>query len=187
MMNATFWYDVIVPFGEINNPVSNKDMISEAFWNLKGKEFKLSRSDDVNHEALLQTTSNCLQGESFRSKLTSYGNWRNGKVWNSNACRGSCPVVYGGQYKTTAGFEQNNCSSNIQNRRYVGFWCDWSSGDGAVLMIGGGGSSCSRADHGIGITEENSARFGGTLPHYDFGKNADYIPPSHYSLNLWVR
>lgn len=62
MMNATFWYDVIVPFGDSNNPVSNKDMISEAFWNLKGKEFKLSRSDDVNHEALLQTTSNCLQG-----------------------------------------------------------------------------------------------------------------------------
>lgn len=126
-------------------------------------------------------------GESFRSKLTSYGNWRNGKVWNSDACRGSCPVVYGGQYKTTAGFEQNSCSSNIQNSSYVGFWCNWSTGDGAVLMIGGGGSSCSRADHGIGITEENLARFGGTLPYYDFGKDANYIPPSDYSLNLWVR
>ena len=27
------------------------------------------------------------------------------------------------------------------------------------MMIGGGGSSCSRADHGIGITEANEASF----------------------------
>ena len=69
----------------------------------------------------------------------------------------------------------------------VGFWCDYSSGDGAVLMIGGGGSGCDRADHGIGITEESHSRFGGSDPEYDFGNDADGVPTKLYSLNLWVR
>ena len=114
--------------------------------------------------------------------MTSYGNFRNRAVWASDRCRGSCLVIYGGQYKTTAGFEQHSCSSNIQSSGYIGFWCDWSSGDGAVMMIGGGGDGCARADHGIGITEENAARFGGA--NNDFGGNS---MPSSYSLNLWVR
>ena len=70
----------------------------------------------------------------------------------------------------------------------IGFWCDWSAGDGAVMMIGGGGKSCKRADHGIGITELNAAKFGS---HYgfDFGSDANVTQccPSTYSLNLWVR
>ena len=41
----------------------------------------------------------------------------------------------------------------IQKATQVGFWCDWEDGDGAVLMIGGGGKDCQRADHGIAITE----------------------------------
>ncbi len=44
-----------------------------------------------------------IQGRTFRSKITSYGNFRNGAVWASDQCQGSCPVVYGGQYKTTVG------------------------------------------------------------------------------------
>ena len=28
------------------------------------------------------------------------------------------------------------------------------------MMIGGGGDGCNRADHGIGVTEANEARFG---------------------------
>lgn len=56
------------------------------------------------------------------------------------------------------------------------------------MMIGGGGSGCNRADHGIGITESNT---GGFEEHgtgeYDFGDNADYFPTSSYSLNLWIR
>ncbi len=55
------------------------------------------------------------------------------------------------------------------------------------MMIGGGGSGCSRADHGIGITEENAARFGGGLPHFDFGFEANNDGTTTYSLNLWVR
>ena len=74
----------------------------------------------------------------------------------------------------------------------IGFWCDW-VGDGAVMMIGGGGGRiCARADHGIGITETNAASFveyvsGQT--EYDFGYDAwSYSPPNQsYSLNLWIR
>jgi len=43
------------------------------------------------------------------------------------------------------------------------------------MMIGGGGSSCSRADHGIGVVETNAASFverGGSATQYDFGYDA---------------
>ena len=129
-----------------------------------------------------------FKGRTLRSKITSFGNFRNGAVWTSDQCLGSCPVVYAGQYDTTAGFEYHSCSSNIQSSSYIGFWCDWDGGDGAVMMIGGGGSQCSRADHGIGITEEDEAKFGGRLPHFDFGTEANTNNgPTTYSLNLWVR
>ena len=53
----------------------------------------------------------------------------------------------------------------------IGFWCYWGAGDGAVMMIGGGGSSCARADHGIGITEENIPRFR-SIKTVNFGDNS---------------
>ncbi|CAB4030065.1 Hypothetical predicted protein, partial [Paramuricea clavata] len=183
--DGSFWYDKDTSYGDEDNPSSNKDMISAAFWETKGHEIKITRSDDHTHTALLQTTSNCLQGGTFRSKITSYGNFRNGAVWASDQCLGSCPVTYGGQYKTTAGFEQHSCSSDIQNSGHIGFWCDW--GDGAVMMIGGGGKNCGRADHGIGITGQNKAKFGGNTAHYDFGKDMAVTLQKSYSLNLWVR
>ena len=61
------------------------------------------------------------------------------------------------------------------------------------MMIGGGGDGCARADHGIGITEQDAAKFGEGEARYDFGiylylgHSANYNPPSTYSLNLWVR
>ena len=60
------------------------------------------------------------------------------------------------------------------------------------MMIGGGGSGCARADHGIGITETGAASFverGGSQTEYDFGYNAfSHTPPNQsYSLNLWIR
>ena len=185
ILNGNFWYDRNTFFGKPADPSDNRDMISESFWKTKANRFKITRSDDSSHTALLLTSSNCLQSRTFRSKITSYGNFRNGAVWGSDQCRGSCPVSYGGQYKSTAGFQKHSCSSNIQSRNYIGFWCDWNSGDGSVMMIGGGGSSCARADHGIGITEENAAKFGGSQAH-DFGYDANQSPPSSYSLNLWV-
>ena len=128
-----------------------------------------------------------FKGGTFRSKITSYGNFRNGVIWASDQCLGNCPVTYNGQYKTTTGFEQHSCSSDIQNSSHIGFWCDWLHGDGAVMMIGGGGNDCKRADHGIGITGQNEAKFGGGRNYFDFGKNAVATPQKTYSLNLWVR
>ena len=52
-------------------------------------------------------------------------------------------------------------------------------------MIGGGGSGCSRADHGIGITEANEASFRYSREN-DFGRATDN-PFHSYSLNLWIR
>ena len=59
-------------------------------------------------------------------------------------------------------------------------------------MIGGGGSGCNRADHGIGITEADAASFvedGGSQTEYDFGYEANTgSPPSQsHSLNWWIR
>ncbi len=58
-------------------------------------------------------------------------------------------------------------------------------------MIGGGGRYCSRADHGIGITEINTPTFGPTsLGYFDFGDDArpaNQAIYEDYALNLWVR
>ena len=188
--DGRWWYDQQIAIGAINNPLVNDDMISTAFWSVSGRELKITRSDDPSHIPLLQTTGNCLGGQTFRSKITSYGDFRNGKVWASDQCLGSCTVQYGGQYKSTDGFQQAECGGNIQSANKIGFWCDW-GGDGAVMMIGGGGESCSRADHGIGITETNAASFvdGGGYPEYDFGYDAwpGSLSNQSYSLNLWIR
>ena len=189
--SGDWWYDRRFASGATTDPSVDADMISPAFWLLKGREFKITRSDDFSHTPLLQTTGNCLGEKTFRSKITSYGDFRNGKVWSSDRCLGNCTVQYGGQYNTTDGFQQAECSSNIQSSNKIGFWCDWSSGDGSVMMIGGGGSSCSRADHGIGITEQDAASFvekSSFETEYDFGNNAGSTQPSRsYSLNLWIR
>ena len=65
-------------------------------------------------------------------------------------------------------------------------------GDGSVMMIGGGGKYCNRADHGIGITETDAASFvemGGSATKYYFGyeANTGTAPTQSYSLNLWIR
>ena len=190
--SGDWWYDRRYASGATNDPSVNADMISPAFWMLKGGEFKITRSDDSSHTPLLQTTGNCLGGQTFRSKITNYGDFRNGTVWSSNRCLGSCTVQFGGQYKTTDGFQQAECSSNIQSSNKIGFWCDYSTGDGSVMMIGGGGNDCNRADHGIGITEANEASFvdpGSSHTEYDFGYEArtGNAPTQSYSLNLWIR
>ena len=189
--SGDWWYDRRNAAGATIDPSVNADMFSPAFWMVKGGEFKITRSDDPGHTPLLQTTGNCLNGKSFGSKITGYGDFRNGKVWSSNRCLGSCTVQYGGQYKTTDGFQQAECSSNIQSSNKIGFWCDWDAGDGSVMMIGGGGKDCSRADHGIGITEQHDASFveaGGSETEYDFGYEAGTgnAPTQSYSLNLWI-
>ena len=194
MKDANFWFGRKSTYGATLNPSNKQDMIAEAFWRTSANEIKITRSDDSTHTALLETTNNCLKGKTFRRFIISFGNFRYGNVWSSDKCLSSCKIKYGGQYQTTTGFEMHSCSSTIQGNNYIGFWCDWSTGDGAVMMIGGGGSSCSRADHGIGITEDQDAKFGGNNDFLDFGYDTDN---SHsyqvneiqnaYALNLWVR
>ena len=190
--DGRWWYDRQIAIGATNNPSVNDDMISTAFWSVSCREINITRSDDPSHTPLLQTTGNCLGGHTFRSKITSYGDFRNGTVWASDQCRGSCTVQYGGQYKSTDGFQQADCSGSIQSADKIGFWCDWDTGDGAVMMIGGGGSSCARADHGIGITESNHASLvekDSDETEYDFGYYAESnkAPSQSYSLNIWIR
>jgi len=106
---------------------------------------------------------------------------------------GSCTVQYGCPYKSTDGFQQAECSGDIQSaNNNIGFWCDWSTGDGSLMMIGGGGSACARADHGIGKTETDDVSFvdfGNEQTEFDFGYEAHTgsVPSQAYALNLWIR
>ena len=109
---------------------------------------------------------------------------RNNAKWNSNQCLGRCSVNSYSSVSGVSGFSQYNCNGEIQSSNYIGFWCHVGAGDASVIMIGGGGSSCARADHGIAITEENSPRFG-TYGTRDFGDNA--AGTTSYALNLWIR
>ena len=183
-----WWFNQRSPQGDpSNSPPTQTYMISPAFWSVTATEFKITRSDDPKHTSLLVTTGGCLGGQTFRSKLTSYGNLRNSVVWASDKWQGSCGLQYGGIYQSTHGFEQAVCNGGIQSRNKIGFWCSW-SGDGSVMMIGGGGSGCSRADHRIGITEKGASSFeDGGAGEYDFGYNAQYTnSSSSYSLNLLI-
>ena len=184
-----WWYDQNVAEGTTTDPSVNADMISPAFWLVSGREFKITRSDDSSHAPLLQTTGNCLGGQTFRSKITSYGVFRYRKVWSSYRCLGNCTVKYGGQYKTTEGFKQAECNGSLATSNKISFWCHYSK-DGSVMMIGSGGKGCERADHGIGITETDHASFEGQGGEFDFGNDAEHwygYPTKAYSLNLWIR
>ena len=185
-----WWYDQNVPIGT-PDPSVNADMISPAFWLASGNDFKITRSDDSSHVPLLRTKNNCLGGQTFRSKITSYGDFRNGTVWSNDTCLGRCTIQYAGQYYSTDGFDLAGCGGDLQPNNKIGFWCHWGNGDGSVMMIGGGGDFCSRADHGIGITEANYASFveeSSFQTEYDFGYDADVqnAPTQSYALNLWI-
>ena len=121
--SAEWWYDKSVGLGEIADSSVNADMLSPSFWLVRGREFKITRSDDTQHTALLQTTGECLGGQTFRAKITSYGDFRNGRVWASDDCQGNCNVQYGGQFQTTDGFRQATCNGSLQSATLVGFWC----------------------------------------------------------------
>jgi len=190
-MNDTgyWWYDRIEAAGKTIDPKKNTDMISPAFWLVSGNEFKITRSDDSQHNPLLQTTGDCLGGQTFRSKVTSYGNFRNGKVWPRPGCLGNCKVQYGGQYRTTQGFEQAKCNGSLQSGDRIAFWCTtgWSS---SVMMIGGGGIGCSGAGHGIGVTSAKLPSFkvrNPSRPEYDFSNSHWGMSTTKYALNVWMR
>ena len=114
---------------------------------------------------------------------------RNDARWSplDSSCRSTCSADWNGA-SGVAGFSQHNCNSyDLQNSNYVGFWCHHSTGDGAVMMLGGGGSNCEGADHGIAITKANPPKFGSISESYDFGDDASRAQTTAYALNLWVR
>ena len=99
---------------QATDPSGNKDMISPAFWLVSGNELMITRSDDP-HIALLQTTDDCLSGQTFRNKTDT----NHGIYFNYIRCMSSCNVSYGGMYTATKGFAQalnNECSQ-------IGFRC----------------------------------------------------------------
>ena len=179
-----YWYTQTTELGKPTVRNENKDALSQAFWTVKGTEFKISRTDRSNDAALLRTTGSCLGGKTFRDKIKSYGNFLTG-VWATNAVRGTCDAVLS-NYSGTSGFGYATCTGTIGKANAISFFSDYSSGDGAVLMIGGGGSACARADHGIAVTEANAAAFGTTYTRKDFGEVSP-TGSTAYSLNLFVR
>ena len=78
--SGDWWYDSTQAAGETADPSYNEKMISLGFWLVGGTELKITRNDDSGHTPLLQTRGNCLSGKTFRSKVTSYGDFRNGSV-----------------------------------------------------------------------------------------------------------
>ena len=55
-----------------------------------------------------------------------------------------------------------------------------------MMMIGGGGSSCRRADYGIGVTEANAPSLA-NLEEKDFGGETFDKLVKLYCFNLWVK
>ena len=74
--SGEWWYDKTGCAGDCISPSANSDMINEGFGTINGSDFKITRSNDSRHQALLTTKSNCLGGNTFRMKITSYGNFR---------------------------------------------------------------------------------------------------------------
>ena len=72
--SGEYWYDTL-QLGSTTSPSTNSDMISKAFYNVKGNDLKLSRSDQSSHPYLLYA-GGCFSGTTFREKITSYGDFR---------------------------------------------------------------------------------------------------------------
>ena len=166
-----------------------KDVVQEALApGDAGDAAGLRGAGSARRGHLLKTKGSCLGGKTFRDKIKSMGTYKTG-AWSSGAVRGTCDVDLGNNYSSTSGFKYATCSSDIGKAKSVSFFADWGSGDGAVMMIGGGGGSCARADHGVAITEGNDAQFGSTCSgcntRYDFGDPTSNA--TSYALNLFVR
>lgn len=58
------------------------------------------------------------------------------------------------------------------------------------MMIGGGGSNCAEAGHGIGVTAAKSPSFKireSGRPEKEFGSSTWGMATTKYALNLWIR
>ena len=186
--DGQWWYQRTALAGEPLKWGGLYDAFSPAFFQVAADELRLTRSDDPTQTALLQTTSKCLGGATFRAHITGFGDFQNGQAWASDAVLGNCPAQLGGQWKATNGFMYAQCKGDIGAPNSISFWSDWSAGDGAVMMIGGGGDACGGADHGIGVTEANAANFKYDDLEDDFGTQGnDGTNNNLYALDLYVR
>ena len=192
--SGAWWFDTVTEQGDPTSRSLNADALSTAFWTVEANELKISRSDNADDAHLLVTNANCLGGVDFRTFITSFGDFRNGAIWGVDEVAGTCAATLGNNYASTAGFGQATCSGDIGAPNSISFWADWNQGDGSVMMIGGGGAACNRADHGIGTTEANSSSFDTTPSGYagegqgeaDFGNDGSSGSVG-YALNLFVR
>ncbi|RLB61149.1 MAG: hypothetical protein DRI90_12045, partial [Deltaproteobacteria bacterium] len=193
--SGLWWYDQVTELGAPQDRAANADMISQAFWTVAANEIKITRTDNADDGHLIKTVDTCLGNQTFRGYVTSFGDFRNGTVWASQSVASTCPATLGNNWATTSGFGFAMCSSQIGAPESVSFWTDAGSGDGAVMMIGGGGdyqnacgASAERADHGIGVTEANAASFADTgAGEGDFGNDTSATADPGYALNLFVR
>ena len=72
--SGELWY-TNETLGQVTSTEHNGDMVNLAFALVNGSDIKVSRSDDNTHSALL-LSSGCLEGESLRNKITSFGDFR---------------------------------------------------------------------------------------------------------------
>ena len=72
--SGEYWYDTL-SLGSTSSPSTNADMINKAFYDVKGYDIKLSRSDQSSHPFLLYA-GGCFSQTTFRDRITSFGNFR---------------------------------------------------------------------------------------------------------------
>jgi hypothetical protein len=182
-----WWYDRVSPSGDPTRADVNADMISPAFWRLHATELKITRSDKGDGH-LLMTTQTCLASNTFRAFVTGFGDFRT-QSWAQNRALSTCPAQLGGSWTVTQGFHFAQCAGAIDAKNGISFWAHV-GGKASVMLIGGAGSNCTEADHGIGITVANGATFGGSGDNgeADFGDYAyELNREKGYALNLFVR
>lgn len=184
--NGEWWYTRTEAEGHPTIRTEFTDAYSPAFHQVVADELKIARTD--KSDDLFVTTGGCLGGHTFREHITNFGDFQNGETWANNEVLGTCAGLLGGSWNSTNGFQQALCAGNIGAPSSVSFWADWGFGDGAVMMIGGGGYGCDGADHGIGITEASGASFVNGDYEDDFGFDGDDgVNNNSYALNLFVR
>jgi cysteine-rich repeat protein len=177
-----WWYSKVTPAGSPFSRSENADMISPAFANLVGSYLRISRTDNPNDFYLGRIS--CLSGRSVREMLFDFGGPTS---WGPDTVAGSCSASYANNFAATGGFAQAQCAGDIGNSTGFNFFAHRTI-DSAVISIGGVGSACGYADHGIGVTAADTNQFADTTTENDFGDSSSSSgAPSSYALNMWVR
>ena len=72
--SGLYWYDQLAT-GDKTDPSTNADMISDAFYEATGGQLKITKTDNPL-AWITYTVSSCLGSNTFRNKITGYGNFR---------------------------------------------------------------------------------------------------------------